>query len=259
MKIVRLFLFSGVVMFLVSCGSTKNLTYFNGVNDKVNYGTEKTDEVVISPNDLLSIIISSLSAEASEIFNPNKDATTRLTTITGVNTERTGYLVGADGSIQLPVLGKVMAGGLTKSQLKEKITNTILEKKLLVEPLVEIRFLNYEVTVIGEVGRPTVITVQSEKISLLKALGVAGDLTIYGKRDNVLLIREHGGARSTVHLDLTSPDFLKSPYYYLEPNDIVYVQPNRARAAQASMWPQTVPVLMTALSVSIIILDRILR
>lgn len=259
MNINKLFLCFLVISVLASCGNPQKLTYFNGVNDKVTYGIEKTDEVKISPNDLLSITVSSLSEEGSAIFNPTKDATTRFTTITGVNTERSGYLVGPDGTITLPVLGNIQVAGLTKEQLRNKITKLILDQKLLVEPLVEIKFLNYEVTVIGEVGHPTVITVQNEKISLLKALGVAGDLTIFGKRDNVLLIREQGGERMTTHLDLTSPDFLKSPYYYLQPNDIVYVQPNKARAAQSSMWPQTVPIMMTALSVAIIILDRVLR
>ena len=108
-------------------------------------------------------------------------------------------------------------------------------------------------------GRPTVITVPSEKISMLKALGLAGDLTIFGRRDNVLLIREENGQKVTRKIDLTSPDLLQSPYYYLEPNDVVYVQPNKARASQATMWPQLVPILLTGLSVVVIVLDRLLR
>lgn len=244
---------------VISCTSTRKLTYFGGVENKTFYGADNTDEVLIAPNDILSIDISSLSPEATEIFNPDKTSQIRATTVTGASTVRGGYLVNPDGYIFLPVLGKTKAAGLTKEQLKNNITQTILDKKLLKDPLVEIRFLNYEVTVLGEVGNPTVITVPSEKISMLKAIGLAGDLTIYGKRENVLLIRDENGSRSTHHVDLTSPDFLSSPYYYLEPNDIVYVQPNRARAAQSSLWPQLVPIVLTSLSVAIIVLDRVLR
>ncbi len=151
------------------------------------------------------------------------------------------------------------AAGKTKEELKSEITKVLLDKKLLKDPLVEIRFLNYEVTVLGEVGSPTVITVPSEKISLLKAIGLAGDLTIYGRRDNVVLIREEQGTRTTRQIDLTSADFLNSPYYYLEPNDIIYVQPNKASAAQSGMWPQLIPILLTGLSVAVIVLDSVLR
>lgn len=248
-----------IATFLFSCTSTRKLVYFNDVKDNTFYGVNKSEEVIIAPNDILSVNISSLNPEASAIFNPDRESNVRATTVTGANNERSGYLVDPDGNIQLPVLGKIKAAGLTKEQLKKTITKAILDQKLLKDPLVEIRFLNYEVTVLGEVGRPTVITVPSEKISMLKAIGLAGDLTIYGKRDNVLLIREENGTRTTRHINLTSPDFLNSPYYYLEPNDIVYVQPNKARATQATMWPQLVPILLTALSVTVIVLDRLFR
>ncbi len=242
-----------------SCTSTRRISYFNNVRDQTFYGTNKSDEVLIAPNDILSINISSLNENASAIFNQGQGSNTPTTTITGAQNERGGYLVNPEGFIQLPVLGKIKAAGLTKEQLKNTITKSLLDQKLLKDPLVEIRYLNYEVTVLGEVGKPTVITVPNEKISMLKAIGLAGDLTIYGKRDNVLLIREEGGNRMTHHIDLTSPDFLTSPFYYLEPNDIVYVEPNKARVSQASMWPQLVPILLTALSVAVIVLDRVLR
>ena len=117
---------------------------------------------------------------------------------------------------------------------------------------VEIRFLNFEVTVIGEVAKPTVITVPSEKISLLKAIGLAGDLTIYGKRENVLLIREENGKKITRHIDLNSSNFFNSPYYYLEPNDVVYVQPNKAKVASAGRTQQLLPIILSGLSVVVV-------
>lgn len=247
------------IFLLCACTSPGKLSYLNGAKETTTYGVGKGDDVRIAPNDILSINISSLSAEASSIFNPDKESLSKTTTLTGSHVERGGYLVNPEGNIQLPVLGYMQAAGMTKEELKNRITKELLDKKLLKDPLVEIRFLNYEVTVLGEVSAPTVITVPSEKISLLKALGLAGDLTIYGRRDNVLLIREEGSRRTTHKIDLTDAEFLSSPYYYLQPNDIVYVQPNKARAAQSGMWPQFVPILLAAFSLAVIVLDRVLR
>ncbi len=112
---------------------------------------------------------------------------------------------------------------------------------------------------LGEVAKPTVITVPNEKISLLKALGLAGDLTIYGKRDNVLLIREENGKKITRHIDLNSSNFFNSPYYYLQPNDVIYVQPNATKVATAGRSQQFLPIIFSALSVLAIVIDRALR
>jgi polysaccharide export outer membrane protein len=217
-------------------------------------------EAPIQRNDILTITISSLNAEASAIFNPGSNSGNKeTTTSTGGSIQSGGYLVNSDGFIQLPILGNVTAAGLTKKELRESITNAILSKKLLVDPIVDIRQLNFEVTVIGEVAKPTVITVPSEKISLIKALGLAGDLTIYGKRENVLLIREEDGKKITRHINLNSRDFLNSPYYYLRPNDVVYVEPNQTKVATASRTQTIVPIVLSSLSIIVIVLDRIIK
>lgn len=244
---------------LTSCANSKKIVYFNNVQDATFPSTTVEKELPIQPNDILSITISSLNAEASAPFNLQTNYSGRSTTVTGSNIEVGGYLVNADGTLELPILGTIKAAGFTKDQLKDNITNLILSKKLLVDPIVDIRYLNYEVTVLGEVARPTVIPVPNEKISLLKALGLAGDLTIYGKRDNVLLIREENGKKITRHIDLTSKNFFNSPYYYLEPNDVVYVQPNATKAATASRTQQFLPILFSALSVVAIVVDRLVR
>ena len=249
-----------IVILISSCTNTKKFIYFNNVQDTVYSSNFNTSAYLIKPNDILSISISSLNNEASAIFNPdNAQNQGRSTTVTGTQTEAGGYLVSNSGTIQLPLLGKIQAAGITKEELKNTITNLILSKKLLIDPIVEIRFLNYEVTVIGEVAHPTVITVPSERISLLKALGLAGDLTIYGRRDNVLLIREENGKKRTRHIDLTSSNFLNSPYYYLQPNDVVYITPNKAKIATASNTSQYLPVILSGLTVAIILIDRLLR
>ncbi|MEO8415052.1 MAG: polysaccharide biosynthesis/export family protein [Ginsengibacter sp.] len=246
-----------IVLFSVSCTSTRKTVYFYNLPDTtfLQKGTEM--QTPIHENDILGITISSLNTEASAIFNQANNNNSRSTTVTGNSNESGGYLVNTDGSIQLPVLGSIKAAGLTKMELKDNITEMLLSKKLLVDPLVEIRYLNFEVTVIGEVTKPTVITVPSERISLLKAIGLAGDLTIYGKRDNVLLIREENGKKKTRHINLNSSNFFNSPYYYLQPNDVVYVEPDKAKVASVSTFRQNLPILFSLLSVIVIVLDRV--
>lgn len=254
-----LFIAALTMLLSMSCTSTKKTVYFYNVQDTTFVQRGLETETPIQENDILGITISSLNAEASAIFNQPNTNNVRSTTVTGTNTEPGGYLVNSDGTIQLPVLGSIKAAGMTKKELKDNITNMILSKKLLVDPLVEIRFLNYEVTVIGEVAHPTVITVPSEKISLLKAIGLAGDLTIYGKRDNVLLIREENGKKKTRHINLNSSNFFNSPYYYLQPNDVVYVSPNKAKIASAGRTTQLLPVILSSLSIVVIVLDRLIK
>lgn len=258
-RLLLFFCISTIALLICSCANTRKITYFNNVPDATFSGTEIQRQTPIQPNDILSITISSLNAEASTQFNLQNNNISRATTVTGSNNESGGYLVSPDGTVDLPVLGTIKAAGLTKEQLKTNITNLILTRKLLIDPIVDIRYLNFEVTVLGEVAKPTVITVPNEKISLLKAIGLAGDLTIYGKRDNVLLIREENGEKITRHINLNSSDFFDSHYYYLKPNDVIYVQPNATKAATASRSTQYLPIIFSALSVIAIVLDRILR
>ncbi len=229
-----------------SCTPSKKIAYFQNAQDAELRQVLGTIEAPIQPSDILNIIVSSLSPEEDVKYN-RVDNTTK------------GYLVGIDGTIQMPKLGNIKVAGFTKKQLTEKITNIILEKKELLNPIVEIRQLNFEVTVLGEVGNPTVINVPSEKISLVKALGLAGDITIYGKRDNILLIREEDGKRITRHLDINSADFLTSEYYYLKPNDVVYVEPSKAKIATTSRSQQIIPYVLSGISILFLVLDRVIK
>lgn len=235
-----IFFYLLILILLSSCGNTKNISYFQTEHDTVFNIIPDTIEAPIQKKDILNISISSLNKAASADFNANDE-----------NVQ--GYLVNNDGNIQLPTLGSVSAYGLTKSQLKEKITRTILDRGLLLDPIVSIRHLNFEVTVLGEVAKPSVINVPSEQISLVKALGLAGDLTIYGKRDNILLIREENGKRSTTRININSVDFLNSPYYYLKPNDMIYVEPNKTKIAASEKTLLLIPVIISSISVLILI------
>ncbi len=241
-----LFIFSICLLYCTSCTTPSKIAYFESTKDTTYRSAVGAIEAPIQKNDILNIFISSLSKTASADFN---------STDNGVK----GYLVNSDGNIQMPILGNVPAEGLTKKQLKENITKTILSKKLLIDPIVEIRHLNFEVTVLGEVGHPTVINVPSEQISLVKAIGLAGDLTIYGKRDNILLIREEDGKRITRHININSVDFLNSPYYYLKPNDLIYVEPNKTKIATTNRSQQIIPIVFSSISILVLVLDRVIK
>lgn len=251
--------FFGMVLLFASCVSTKPTTYFYGAQDTMFLAQAEEVEPRIQPNDILSISISSLSPEASAMFNTPNATSSVSTTSAGSQASTSGYLVSSDGMIQLPILGYIKAAGLTKTRLKTYIANTLVEKKLLTDPIVSIRQLNYEVTIIGEVAHPTVIPVPNEKISLLKALGLAGDITIYGKKDNVLLIREDDGRRQITRIDMNSKKFLTSPNYYLQPGDIVYVEANKDKVESASNKRNLLPTILSGLSVLAIVLDRVIK
>jgi polysaccharide export outer membrane protein len=255
----------------VSCVNTKKIVYFNNVQDTTLKSTDVNIESVIQKNDLLNISVSSLNPEASLVFNlPNQAASvSSLSVATNPNgmsgsgggnlQQPMGYLVSTEGTIKFPVLGTIQAAGLTKKQLEQSITNSLTEKKLLTDPIVNVRFLNFRVTVLGEVARPTTINVGNEKISILEALGLAGDLTIYGKRDNVLLIREDGANKIIHRIDLNSEKILNSPYYYLKTNDVVYVEPNKTKVASTSRTQQLLPIILSGLSFIAIIVTYAIR
>lgn len=248
------------VCLLWSCVDTKKTTYFNNAKDSyITASAEDLTSPLIQKNDILSVTISSPNPEASALFNLSNNASSNTATTAANNQTGSGYLVNEDGYIQLPILGKIMVAGSTSKTIRDKITQLLLDRKLLIEPIVAVHHLNYEVTVIGEVGKPAVINVPSEKISLLKALGLAGDITIYGKKDNVLLIREVNGKRQVKRIDLNAEGFLSSPFYYLQPNDVVYVEANQDKVATSSALKQTLPIVFSGLTLLLLALDRIIK
>jgi len=241
-------------LLLLSCGSTKNATYFNE-NTNIAYSKQAESlEPIIQLNDLLSITVSSINPEAAEMFNMANNDAAQSSTNSGNTTRVSGYLVDQDGFIRLPVLGKIKAAGKTKKVVREEITALLVDRKLLLEPIVDIRYLNYKVSILGEVKNPSVLTIPSEKISLLEALGLAGDITIYGKRDNITLIREENGVKRMRKIDLTTNEIFSSPYYYLQSNDIIYVEPNSAKVASSSGVRDWIPVILSGISLAIIAL-----
>jgi polysaccharide export outer membrane protein len=223
------------LLFLLSaCGSTRNLVYFSDLNSASKFTEEIKNKVEpkIQPDDQLSIVVTSLNPESNMLFNSGVMPSTNASAVGGTSTSHAneGYLVDKNGFINFPVLGKVELAGLTKEQATTKMTAEIT--KNIKNPIVNIRFLNFRITVIGEVNRPSTFIVPSERINVLEAIGLAGDLTPYGKRENILIIREQNGVRTATRVDLASKNILNSPDFYLQQNDVLYIEPAKIKALQ---------------------------
>ena len=246
-----------LLLLFSSCVDKKKTACFNNLQDSVIKFSDKVIPV-IHKNDLLSISVSSLNSEASTIFNAPSPPATLTTTATGSTYQTVGYLVNEDGNLVFPVLGTIKAEGLSIKELLVHLSKELSDKKLLVDPIITIRFINFRVTVLGEVGHPTVITIQNERISILEALGLAGDITIYGMRDNVLLVRVEKGKKIINRLNLNSGALLTSPFYYLKSNDVIYVEADKDKLRSISNSWQLLPVFFAAPSFITIMADIIL-
>ena len=218
-----------LTILLGSCTMAKEIPYFKDLESTNGTLPIAQSEAYIHNNDILAITISAMDPMAVAPFNlplvtyatPGEE---KITTTPSLQP----YIVNVDGEINFPILGKIKLGGLKKSEAE----NLIKEKlsPYLKDPIVSIQFLNYRITILGEVSKPGTYTIKNERISILEALGLAGDLTIYGRRDNVLLIRESdGGEKEYVRINLKNTDILSSPFYYLQQNDVIYVEPNKTR------------------------------
>jgi polysaccharide export outer membrane protein len=227
-----------------SCGNTRHLTYMQGQFDTARLSEIKVSEPVIRKGDLLSIIVYSDNPGATALYNQslnsaggaatsntNSGGGTGSTTgaISSISPSSPGYLVDEMGNIPFQGLGFLHVEGLTKAQLKDLLDSRL--KEYLKNPYYSIRFLNYRFTMLGEVNRPGIFSIPGEHISLLEALGLAGDMTFYGRRDNVLVIRENNGKREWARLDLTKPEIMASPYFYLQQNDVVIFEQNKKKVA----------------------------
>lgn len=233
-----------------SCVSTKSITYFQG--DTLRYSVDTVRQSytpTIQPNDLISIVVGSLSQESDEIFNvPNQFMTSpmRYGNSGGGAGQSLGYLVDSEGNVEMPLVGKIHIQNLRAQTAADTIRQHLLA--YLKEPTVIIRLLNFKVSVLGEVASPGVYVIPDQKITLPEVLSLAGDLTIYGRRDNLTVIREENGRREYAKIDLTSREVFDSPYYYLHKNDVIYIEPVRARATYTDQRLQLLPLFISIIS-----------
>lgn len=252
--LTKLFVISMMVI-LASCSSPKKFALLQDVTQNTDSKTADF-QATLQPDDVLMIIISTENPLISQPYNLTAinvaNSSSEIIGGGGVMQQRQlSYQVDQNGYIQMPNLGAVKAAGKTRNQLVDEIKK-LLEGKIE-NPVVTIRILNFKVSVQGEVYHPGTFPINSERITLLEALSMAGDLTIYGRRDNILIIREEDGVKSYQKVDITKGDFVNSPYYYLSQNDVIYVEPNKTRVNSSVIGPN-VTVGISALSLIITII-----
>ena len=247
-----------VVLFaLTSCATRENIAYFQ--DEKIGEFNQSpiNYSIVYQPNDMLTIDVTALDPETVKPFNLNavpynSDSTINAST----NLRMQTYIVDANGNIEFPVLGTVKVGGLTRYEATKLFKNEI--SKYVKDPLVNIRITNFTISVLGEVSNPGSFIIQDEKVTLAEALGLAGDLTIYGKRNNILLIREYNGVKKFSIIDLTSVKSVTSSTYNLMQNDVIYIEPNEAKV-RSSSFNQNNSVIISAVGTLATIVAILIR
>ena len=245
-----------LVFIFSSCATPKNSYYFKNIprDTSINTTINRQTESVIRKNDQLAITISSLNPEEDKVYNA-----AALSLGSGAAGGSNGYLVDMNGNIQLHRLGSMHADGMTRSALKNKIETDI--KPYLKDPVVTVRYLNHRVTIMGEVLKPQIIPMPEEQISILEALGASGDITLLGKKDNVLIIRETETGKQFKRLNLEDKAVFTSEWYYLKPDDVVYVEPNdkKVNDEKRARTQQNVSLAISGISLVIIILNSLLK
>ncbi len=244
-----------VAVVMLSCGSSKNIAYLqDAVDDEVMAMNTYTN--IIKPGDMLSIVVSSSKSELAAPFNlySVKTQMSALTQQSAQRQELEGYTVDINGCIDFPTLGRLEVAGMTRNELAEMLKERLMA--YMPDPIVTINFLNFNITVLGEVDRPGTFKITSDRVSIFEALSMAGDLTEFGDRQNVIVIRENNGERQIGRLDLRSKKIFDSPYFYLQQNDVVCVDPIKAKASETSPFKLNLPAIasLTSLASSIAML-----
>lgn len=251
-----------LVVLVASCTSQRQFTYFKDLPDTLNnYNIADTGYQVLTvkPDDVLQINISSPNPEATSFFMMQGSSVTEGSSGTSATAAAPNtYLVNKEGGIDLPLVGTVEVAGLSTSQVKQAVKTKVAP--YLRDPIVNVRLQNFKITVLGEVAKPANYIVPNERVSVLDALGMAGDLTIFGRRENVLLVRETEGKKTMVRLNLQDSRLFQSPYYYLQQNDILYVEPTKQRVANSDMTTiRNVSIITSLASLATILVSQLVR
>jgi polysaccharide export outer membrane protein len=248
-----------ILLLQTSCKITRPVPYFGGGIDSLPPTDFVVPEQVIQRGDVMSITFYSDNPQATQIFNQASGAALNTTPISSrlMTSEAAGasggYLVDAEGYIRLHSIGKIKVAGLTKKQLETTLLDRIREMGVLTNPYCVIRFSNFRVTVLGEVKAPGVYQLPSEKASILEALGLAGDITVYGRKDDVMVVREMDGKRTYAKLDLTRKDIFTSPYFFIRQNDVIVVTPDEGQPTARDLEVQRkVTILVSIVSMLVL-------
>ncbi|MBN3518772.1 polysaccharide biosynthesis/export family protein [Algoriphagus lutimaris] len=241
-----------LVLFLLASCSKRNITYFSNLElqkGELYTTTNAIDPIRIQKGDELEIKVTTLDPESNLLFNygviSNGDE------VLGSRTTYTQsrYKVSENGEIDFPIVGKIELLGLTRDEAREKIASSL--EKLVTNPRVELTITNFKITVLGEVNQPNTFTITTDNITVIEALGLAGDMTVYGKRENVLVIRERGGEKMLYRIDMNDKELLGSANFFLKQNDVLYIEADKKKLIQAEMNPTTIAVMTILSSVAV--------
>ena len=262
------------LLLMASCATEKQISYFQDISADTSSSAQTVTlapEIRLRPEDKISIIVNSKDAELTNLFN--LPYTTRILGQSGETTSTSnqgssGYIVKGDGTIDFPVLGTISVAGMTRDEVSAHIKNQLISQNLVNDPVVSVEYINLQFSVMGEVKNPGSYKITRDRVTLLDAISQAGDMTIYGKRDKVLILRPDSiGKLSAYHVDMRSfNNVVSSPAYYIHQNDYIYVEPNKKRANEstvngntvqsASFWISIVSLLASLASTTTLIITR---
>lgn len=254
MKKIHLIISAVCLVTFSACSAKRNLVYFSDMSNRSNENTAILNDIEpkIQESDLLNITVNTQSPESNVLFAFNSSALKG-----SYMYEKEGYRVNKNGEINFPVIGTTKVKGLTIEQAQNAISKKL--DKYVKNSIVTVQFLNFRITVIGEVNKPETFTISDEKVDLLQALGMAGDMTPYGKRENVLVIRKVDGKRTMVRMNLNKQNIFQSPYFYLKQNDVVYVEPDKSKALEYNPNNRLMPLVVATISAVAVLATSIIR
>lgn len=247
----KILLMAMLALALASCNTSKKIVYFQDIQVNRPEAITEARDITVQPKDQISILVSSKDPQLAALFNlPRVQYRVGGSDLQNNNGEVAGYTLDTEGYIDFPVLGRLYVAGMTKGEIASYIKKRLIDENLINDPVVTVEFMNLYYSILGEVNSPGKYMITKDQITLLEAISMAGDLTIYGKRDAVFVVREEDGQRVTHWVDLRTQDLFHSPVYYLKQNDVIYVQPNKVRAGQSTINENSVKSVSLWISIA---------
>ncbi len=259
----RFLLLFVVLISVFSCKVPENVVYFQNSANLEKISSTNSFTSIFKVDDIVGILVSAADMDAARPFNLMQSSSMSLgeggggNAVSSAGSGEPTYLINEEGNIDFPVLGELKIAGLTRIEVKEMIKEKL--KIYINDPIVSVRLKNFKITVMGEVSRPGSYTIPNERITIIEALGLAGDMTIKGRRENLMVIRENEGVNTYHRVDLTSKSIFESPVYYLAQNDVVYVEPNNSRIKESKTRDNTLGVIISIVGVIISVVTLVVR